>query len=291
MSSSSRAQYFVSAAELAELLSSSTPPVVLDVRNQNGVPDGRPEYEAGHVPGAFYVDLPRELVGPADVRKGAGPLPRITDLEASARSWGIDNGDAVVVYDNVFGTKAGRAWFVLRWAGIESVRLLDGGYAAWVSAGCPISTVEPAPGGGNVDLTEGNLPVLEADDAAEIVATGILLDARGYAQYVGKPAEGGRRTGHIPGAMSAPTGQNLSGDGLLLDEDQLLGRLAALGIDGSRPVGLYCGSGVAAAHELAVLLSVGVPGRLYVGSFSEWSADPERPVAIGPDGPDRPNNY
>ncbi len=272
----------MSAAELAELLSSSTPPVVLDVRNENGVPDGRPEYAAGHIPGAFYVDLPTELVGPAEARRGAGPLPTITDLQACARSWGIDNGDAIVVYDNVFGTKAGRAWFVLRWAGVESVRLLDGGYAAWLSAGYPISTVEPAPGQGNVDLSEGHLPILEADDAAEIATTGILLDARGYEQYVGKPTEGGRRTGHIPGAIAAPTRQNLSGDGLLLDEDQLLERFAALGIDGCRPVGLYCGSGVAAAHELAVLFSVGAPGRLYVGSFSEWSADPERPVAIGP---------
>jgi thiosulfate/3-mercaptopyruvate sulfurtransferase len=282
MSSSSRAKHFVRAAELAELLSSSTPPVVLDVRNENGVPDGRPEYAAGHVPGALYVDLPTELVGPADPRRGAGPLPSITDLEARARSWGIGNGDAVVVYDNAFGTKAGRAWFVLRWAGVESVRLLDGGYAAWVSGGFPVSTVEPVPEKGNVDLTEGNLPVLEADDAAEMVATGILLDARGYEQYAGRPTEGGRRTGHIPGAISAPTRQNLGADGFLLDEDRLVERFAALGVDGSRPVGLYCGSGVAAAHELAVLLSVGIPGCLYVGSFSEWSADPERPVAIGP---------
>jgi thiosulfate/3-mercaptopyruvate sulfurtransferase len=126
MTSTARAKHFVSAAELAALVSSSAPPVVLDVRNENGVPDGRPEYEMGHVPGALYVDLLTELVGTVDGHKGAGPLPGITDLQARARSWGIDNGGPVVVYDNVFGTKAGRAWFVLRWAGIESVRLLDG---------------------------------------------------------------------------------------------------------------------------------------------------------------------
>jgi thiosulfate/3-mercaptopyruvate sulfurtransferase len=266
-----RGQYFVSADELDGLFRSGSPPVVLDVRNQNGVPDGRPEYEKGHVPGAVYVDLRRELCGARDGRGAGCPLPAITDLQESARSWGVDNGDPVVVYDNVYGTKAGRAWFVLRWAGVSDVRLLDGGYAAWVAGGYPVSTEEPVVEAGDVVLAGGRLPVIDAGGAAECGEAGILLDARGYEQYAGN--------GHIPGAVAAPTRDNLDADGFLLTEKELRQRFARLGVDGSRPVGLYCGSGVAAAHEFAVLASLGMASSLYVGSFSEWSADPDRPVA------------
>jgi thiosulfate/3-mercaptopyruvate sulfurtransferase len=279
---SRRAGYFVGASELSALLAAEKPPVLLDVRNANGVPDGRPDYEAGHIPGAVYVDLPTELVGPRNDRSGAGPLPLVADLQASARRWGISNGDSVVVYDNVAGTKAGRAWFVLRWAGIEDVRLLDGGYAAWQAAGYETSTKEPDPQPGDVDLSTGYLPVLDADAAARLARSGVLLDARGYAQYRGSVEGGVRIGGHIPGAISAATQENLGADGLLLDEEQLRARFAALGVDGSKAVGLYCGSGVAAAHELAVLSSLGLPASLYVGSFTEWSSDPARPVETGP---------
>jgi thiosulfate/3-mercaptopyruvate sulfurtransferase len=268
-----RSQVFVSAQELYGLSRSRAAPVVLDVRNQNGVPDGRPEYQRGHVPGAVYVDLARELCGVSDARGGGCPLPPIADFQDCARSWGINNGDAVVVYDNVFGTKAGRAWFLLRWAGVTDVRLLDGGYAAWVSAGYPVSTGEPVRQLGDVALTEGHLPVIDAQGAAALGETGALLDARGYEQYA--------VNGHIPGAVAAPTRENLDRDGLLLPEAQLRQRFAALGVDGSEPVGLYCGSGVAAAHEFAVLASLGWAVDLYVGSFSEWSTDPDRPIATG----------
>ena len=145
MTASSRAGHFVTATELATLLAGPRPPVLLDVRNQNGVADGRLEYQAGHLPGAVYVDLPTELQGAPDGFSGARPLPPTDQLQDRARAWGISAGDPVVVYDNVSGTKAGRAWFVLRWAGLESVRLLDGGYQAWLRGGHPVSTAEPAP--------------------------------------------------------------------------------------------------------------------------------------------------
>jgi thiosulfate/3-mercaptopyruvate sulfurtransferase len=279
---SPREHYFVGARELAALLATATPSILLDVRNANGVPDGRPDYEAGHIPGAVYVDLPTELVGRADDRSGAGPLPAVADLQARARQWGISQGDSVVVYDNVAGTKAGRAWFVLRWAGIEDVRILDGGYAAWRAAGLPASTETPDPPPGDVKLSAGHLPVLNADAAASLPEHGVLLDARGADAYRGSADSGG----HIPGALSAPTRDNLGADGLLLDEERLRARFAALGADGSRPIGVYCGSGVAAAHQLAVLSSLGVPASLYVGSFTQWSSDPARPVATGSDGVD-----
>jgi thiosulfate/3-mercaptopyruvate sulfurtransferase len=279
---SQRDEYFVDASVLRELLHGSQPPVVLDVRNENGVPDGRPEYAAGHIPNAVYVDLPSELVGQRDDRSGAGPLPDVTDLQARARAWGISNEDSVVVYDNVFGTKAGRAWLVLRWAGLDNVRILNGGYAAWLESGYDVSTEEPRVVPGDVRLSANHLLVLDADGAAALARDGVLLDARGGEQFRGSSVDGERSGGHIPGAVSAPTSDNLDERGLLLEEGQLRRRFEALGADGSQPIGVYCGSGVAAAHELAVLASLGVAASIYVGSFTAWSSDPARPVTIGP---------
>jgi thiosulfate/3-mercaptopyruvate sulfurtransferase len=268
-----RSAHFISAAELATWLAGHRPPVVLDVRNANDAPAGRPEYDAGHIPGAVYVDLPTELQDTPGGTRGARPLPPVEELQERARAWGISAGQPVVVYDNVAGTKAGRAWFVLRWAGIASVRLLDGGYRAWADGGYPVSTVAPAPARGDVVLSPGHLGVLDADEAAALAARGELYDARGRGQFA---------AGHIPAAIAAPTTGNLTPDGLLKDEESLRARFVGLGIDGSRPVGVYCGGGVAGAHELAVLASLGIPASLFVGSFSAWSADPAREVETGP---------
>lgn len=280
VTSASRAEHFVTAAELAKLLTNPRPPVVLDVRNSNDVPDGRPEYQAGHIPGAVYVDLPTELQGVREGFSGARPLPPLERLQEQARAWGISAGDPVVVYDNVAGTKAGRAWFVLRWAGIASVRLLDGGYQAWADGGYQVSVAEPAPVPGDVVLSPGHLDVLDADEAAAFAARGALYDARALSQFAGSAQQ--PRTGHIPGAIAAPTRENLTAEGLVKDERTLRERFAALGIDGGRAVGVYCGGGVAGAHELAVLASLGIPAALFVGSFSAWSSDPSREVETGP---------
>jgi thiosulfate/3-mercaptopyruvate sulfurtransferase len=280
VTSAARAEHFITAAELAKLLTDPHPPVVLDVRNSNDVPDGRPEYEAGHVPGAVYVDLPTELQGVREGFSGARPLPALERLQERARAWGISEGDPVVVYDDVFGTKAGRAWFVLRWAGIASVRILDAGYRAWVDGGYPVAAAEPAPAPGDVVLSPGHLDVLDADEAAALAQRGSLYDARSFHQYAGSADH--PRSGHIPGAIAAPTRENLTTDGFLKDDKSLRDRFAGLGIDGTRPVGVYCGGGVAGAHELAVLASLGIPAALFVGSFSAWSSDPGRDVETGP---------
>ncbi|GIJ71168.1 sulfurtransferase [Virgisporangium ochraceum] len=247
------------------LRAGARPPVVLDVRFGDGT-------AAGHIPGAVHVDLSTQLAGPETGLSGRRPLPDIRDLEWLARSWGIDDGDTVVVYDTAAGTKAGRAWWVLRWAGLADVRILDGGLAAWTAAGLPVTSSASAPSPGSVTLTAGHLRELTADEAAEYAAAGRLLDARGAAAYA---------AGHIPGAVSAPTRDALDADGLLLDTGALRRRFADLGVDGSRPVGLYCGGGVAAAHAAAVLHAAGIETALFVGSFSAWSADPSRPVATG----------
>ncbi len=184
-------------------------------------------------------------------------------------------------YDDWNGFAAARAWWLLRWAGVEDVTVLDGGLAAWRRAGESLETgpVEPQPG--SVRLSAGRLPVLTADEAAATATAGVLLDARAAERYRGEVEPIDPRAGHIPGALSAPTTEHLRPDGTLLSAAQLRARFAALGVDGTQPVGAYCGSGVTAAHEILALAVAGVDAALYAGSWSQWSADPARPVSVG----------
>lgn len=270
--------------ELRELLDTSAPPALLDVRWALGDPDGRRHYRAGHLPGAVYVDLDSELAAPASPGEGRHPLPDLAGLRAAARRWGVRCGQPVVAYDATGGLAAARAWWLLRWAGLPDVRLLDGGLAAWRAAGYPEASGEERPEPGDVELTPGRLPVLTADQAAELArGGGVLLDARAGRRYRGEVEPVDPRAGHIPGARCAPTTENLTETGAFRSAEELRERFHALGVDGSAPVGVYCGSGVTAAHEIAALAVAGVPAALYPGSWSQWSADPARPAATGPD--------
>ena len=263
---------------------------VLDVRWKLGGPPGREEFERGHIPGAVYVDLDTELARHGAPTDGRHPLPDESDFQAAARRWGLNDGDSVVVYDDVSGTSAARAWWLLRHAGVRDVRVLDGGLAAWRDAGMPIETetVTPAPGG--IHLQFGALPTLDADGAAALTHDGVLLDARAAERFRGEVEPVDPRPGHIPGAVSAPTTDNLDADGRMLPSDVLAARFAALGIRPETPVGVYCGSGVTAAHEALALVTAGFPmPSLYAGSYSAWSNGPERPVAGGADGADSGN--
>nr|WP_255622615.1 sulfurtransferase [Pseudonocardia sp. DSM 110487] len=268
---------------LAEELAGANPPMLLDVRWALGDPHGREHHREGHVPGAVYVDLDTELAAhPADPTQGRHPLPDVEDLQAAARRWGISAGRPVVVYDATGGLAAARAWWLLRWAGLTDVRLLDGGLAAWTAGGRPVETGPgPDPEPGDVELTGGHMPVLDADGAAALARTGVLLDARATERYRGEVEPIDPRAGHIPGAVSAPTGDNLASDGRFRRADELRARFAELGAAGK--VGVYCGSGVSAAHQIAALTAIGVDAALYSGSWSAWSSDPDRPVATGPE--------
>ncbi|WP_329459613.1 sulfurtransferase [Streptomyces sp. NBC_01497] len=193
-------------------------------------------------------------------------------------------GSPVVVYDDEGGRAAGRAWWVLRWAGIDGVRLLDGGLAAWRRIGGPLTTDVPDPAHGDAVVEPGRLPVLDAADAARLARQGLLLDARTAAQYRGDPGAGDDSpAGHIPGAINAPTAGNLDADGDFADGETLRARFHALGADDTRSVGVYCGGGVAAAHEIAALAAIGINAALYPGSWSAWVTDSTRPVAVGPE--------
>ncbi|WP_250031455.1 sulfurtransferase [Paractinoplanes maris] len=269
----------IDVAELQARLTGSDAPVVLDVRWVLGDPHGAEHYRAGHIPGAVYVDLETELAGPARPGTGTGrhPLPDLAKFQDDVRRWGVTRRGGVVVYDNTGGLAAARAWWLLRWAGIPDVRILDGGLAAWLAAGHPQATGDaPSRPAGDVVLRPGQLPTLNADQAADLPRTGTLVDARAGERYRGEVEPVDPRAGHIPGAVSLPTAANLDG-GRFLATAALRERFAGL----RGPVGVYCGSGVTAAHEIAALAIAGIDAALYPGSWSEWSSDPGRPAGTG----------
>lgn len=267
--------------ELVEAMLSSRPPVVLDVRWQLVDSAGHDHYRAGHLPGSVYVDLDTELAAPPTPEAGRHPLPALADLQAAARRWGIDVGSRVVVYDDWEGKAAARAWWLLRWAGLTDVRILDGGIGAWKAAGMRISTGDATPRVGTVVLTEGHLPTVTIDQVAALDPTqALLLDARATERFTGETEPVDPRPGHIPGAVSAPTGDIVDADGHFLPTAQLRDRFAALGA-ADREVVVYCGSGVTAAHQIAALADAGIEATLFPGSYSQWSSDASRPVALG----------
>ncbi|TJZ41568.1 sulfurtransferase [Streptomyces piniterrae] len=275
----------ITATELASELASpaeKAAPVLLDVRYQLGGPPGRPQYEAGHLPGAVYVDLDSELAGTPG-KAGRHPLPDLTVFTAAMRAAGVSADRPVVVYDGGQGWAAARAWWLLRWAGHRDVRVLDGGLAAWQASGGTMSVDKETPRAGDFTPVPGSLPLLTADDAAALARRGVLLDARAAERYRGEVEPIDRVAGHIPGAVSAPTTENVAEGGTVFrDAAALAERFAAFGATPDAEVGVYCGSGVSAAHQVLALAVAGIPAALYVGSWSEWSGDPSRPVATGP---------
>ncbi|MGW1588470.1 sulfurtransferase [Streptomyces sp. NPDC002386] len=277
----------ISATELAHEIEGEAPPVLLDVRWQlslakaAGEPefDGRAEYAAGHIPGAVFVDLDRELAS-APGEGGRHPLPDLAEFGAAMRRAGVSATRPVVVYDGGVGWAAARAWWLLRWTGHPDVRCLDGGLPAWQGA---LSTATPAPAEGDFRPVPDPAGLLDADQAAALAESGVLLDARAGERYRGEVEPIDRVGGHIPGAVSAPTTENVGPDGRFLSAADLRDRFKALGVSTDVPVGVYCGSGVSAAQEVLALAVAGIPSALYVGSWSQWSSDPSRPVAVGPD--------
>ncbi len=269
----------IDATSLRERLAAGERIRLLDVRWQLGVPDPRGRYESGHLPGAVYLDLETELADPASPVLGRHPLPSLSRLRECARGWGLDDGDVVVAYDDNAGMSAARAWWLLRWAGVESVLLLDGGLGAWTSAGGELESGPVAVEPGTITLSEGHLAVIGIDEAAAF--PGVLLDARAAERYAGEVEPVDPRAGHIPGAVSAPTSDNVGADGTFLSADELRRRFESLGAGPDAAVAAYCGSGVTAAHEVAALMIAGLDAALYPGSWSQWSNQPARPVATG----------
>ncbi len=268
----------VSVSELARLLSGGRPPVLLDVRWQLGGPAQRPAYLAGHIRGAQWCDLDRDLADPAGAG-GRHPLPDPVRLQAAMRGWGIHPDSAVVVYDGANSVAAARAWWVLRWAGLSQVQVLDGGFAAWTASEQPIQTEVESPELGTVVVRPGSLPALDAAAAASWAGAGRLVDVRAAERFRGELEPIDPVAGHIPGAVNRPTMDNVSSSGEFRPAEALRDRFVGLADD--QPVGVYCGSGVTAAHTVLAMHEAGLDAVLYPGSWSEWITDPSRPVATG----------
>jgi thiosulfate/3-mercaptopyruvate sulfurtransferase len=273
----------VTAQDPADRLAAQRRLTLLDVRWRLGGPPGRELYDAAHIPGAAFVDLDLDLAAPPG-EGGRHPMPAAADFERAMRRAGVSDGRPVVVYDDADSTAAARAWWLLRYFGHPSVLVLDGGFRAWTAAGYPVDPPSQAYHGAIGDFTArpGHLGLIDADSAASAARAGLLLDARAGERYRGEAEHVDPVAGHIPGAVSAPTAENVNPDGTFRSPADLAARFAALGADGDRPVAAYCGSGVTAAHEVLALTLAGIPAALYVGSWSNWITDPARPIAVGP---------
>jgi thiosulfate/3-mercaptopyruvate sulfurtransferase len=280
-----RVRDLISPEELADLLPEAT---LLDVRWQLGRTDGREQYLTGHIPGAGFVDLATDLsdppADPVDDR-GRHPLPDPERFGEVMRRCGVSADRPVVVYDDVSGQAAARAWWLLRHHGHDDVRLLDGGWTAWVGADGAVEEGEAPVVSGDFVPGPGRLPVLDVDGAAEVAREGVLLDARGAERFRGETEPIDPVAGHVPGARNVPTTANLgAGPGARFRPVEELREVYAEALrvaDGGGTVGVSCGSGVTAAHDAFVLHGLGVETALYAGSWSGWTSDPERPVETG----------
>lgn len=277
----------VTAARLADVLTAgANPPVLLDVRWDLAAGARRDLYAQGHIPGAAFVDLETDLAAPPGAG-GRHPLPGGAPFEAAMRRAGVRAEGDVVVYDAATSTAAARAWWLLRYFGHATVSVLDGGLAAWISAGgrLDMSSTHPAgcapQGDGDFLVRPGAMPVLDAHGAAALAVTGVLLDARAPERFRGETEPLDPVAGHIPGARNHPTTENLDADGRFLAPGRLRDGFGAAGVHDATSVGAYCGSGVTAAHEVLALELAGFAAALYPGSWSEWVTDPQRPVATG----------
>jgi len=246
---------------------------------------GRDEYARGHLPGASFLDVDADLAGPGGARGGPlgrHPWPPEAKVSQVLGALGLRPSDLVVAYDDQSGAIAARLWYLLRAHGHEAVALLDGGFRKWTAEERPLSTEVPAPSPTTypVRLRPGFVLAKGEVDASR----DLVLDARAGERYRGESEPIDPRPGHIPGARSAPFTENLTADAVPLfrPSSELRARYEALGAGTREPV-VYCGSGVTACHDLLALHLAGLGGRLYAGSWSEWSSDPTLPVATGPE--------
>ena len=247
---------------------------------------GREQYRAGHVPGAVYASLSKDLAAPPTGRNGRHPIPCVEDLEATFGRLGISPATQVVMYDQDTGMFASRMWWTLRYLGHDAAAVLDGGWAKWVREGRAVKSGDeqraPAVFTGR-RRKELRLPLEQVQSALD-EASVLLVDARAPERFEGRSEPIDRTPGHIPGAVNYFYQRNVSDDGVMLPSETLKAQFDE--VLGGRPadqVVMYCGSGVSACHNLLAMEHAGIRGaRLYPGSWSEWSSDPQRPVETGP---------
>jgi len=248
---------------------------------------GRVDYLAGHIPGAIYADLDRDLAGPVTPSSGRHPLPDPDDFISLASGWGIGDATQVVVYDQASGALAARLWWMLRWVGHDRVAVLDGGLDAWIQSGLPLETSQPA--FAEAHLT-GNVQaemIATLDDVVAAVSGHhdmTVIDARDPARFAGRSEPIDAVAGHVPGAVNLPFVLNLAEGGRWKSPDDIRHAWEnRLGERLNGPLAAMCGSGVTACHLALAAVVAGIDEpRVFVGSWSEWIRDPSRPVAAEP---------
>lgn len=263
----------ISATELRHSLSDH---VILDVQFTLGGPPSMDEYSAAHLPEARHLAIDGDLSAPPGPH-GRHPLADLDTVTSALIRCGVRDGDSVVVYDGRTSLSAGRAWWVLRYYGFDTVRVLDGGLAAWISEGGAVTTEVPNVQPGDVTLSAGHLPLLTLPDAAAAARVGHLWDVRAPERYRGDVEPIDAVAGHIPGARNAPAAGFQDESGRFLPAAELRRHALALGIEPGDAAS--CGSGVTAAQVALGLEEAGIQVGVYIGSWSEWSSDPARPVA------------
>ncbi len=251
--------------------------------------NGRDEYETDHLPGAVFVDLERDLAVHGGPGLGRHPLPPVDAFAKSLGALGIGNGSHVIAYDDAAGSTAARLWWMLRQVGHRRVSVLDGGLSAWRATGYPVTADPPviAPCTFVPRLRQGLVASRRDVDDARSSSGSVVIDARARERFEGRVEPIDVRAGHIPGARNAPFSENLvrsEADGIsrFKTAEALRRQFENVGIDETKAVIVYCGSGVTACHNALALELAGFPEpRLYVGSWSDWSGDQELPVATG----------
>lgn len=273
---------FVSANELNEAIQAGRKHTVIAALWEPKEGKAWSKFQSEHVPTAMFCDPSSQLAGMPGRKDGRNPMPPIDVVEKAVAQWGIEPGRPTCVYDGGNGLFAARLWWVLRWAGVEDVFILDGGFASWDAAGMPTvagpgGMVVPRP----MKLREGQLPIAGIDEVKGF--EGLLIDARGQRRFEGRREVLDLRAGHIPGAVNVPVEELFDDADRVKDVDFIRDRFAQVGIThNSNPDDaiVYSGSGNHSALMLAAMEHAGLPVlRHYVGGWSQWSADPGNPIA------------
>jgi thiosulfate/3-mercaptopyruvate sulfurtransferase len=277
----------ISATNLVERIAAAPGSVfIVDCRFDLAAPDaGETAYAAGHIPGAHYLHLDRDLSGAKTGKNGRHPLPERAAIVARLKEIGLNSGQQVVAYDAQGGMYAARLWWLLRWLGHDSVALLDGGLQAWQAAGQPLDSSTPAASPGTFAAGAPLAVTIDVDGVLRNLNTHerVLIDARAADRYRGENETLDAVGGHIPGALNRFFKDNLNADGRFKSAHDLRTTFGAL-LSATSPdrVVLQCGSGVTACHNALAMEIAGLHGAaLYPGSWSEWSSDASRPVATG----------
>jgi thiosulfate/3-mercaptopyruvate sulfurtransferase len=262
--------------------------VILDCRFDLAAPEaGKQAYLGRHIPTARYVDLNRDLSAPVSPATGRHPLPRPEHLAALFGCLGVSRDTQVIAYDEINGSLAARAWWLLRWLGHDKAAVLDGGLKAWLEAGGAVESGEPQvpPHAASFAPRPDSTCVVTAAEVLEASRDPrrLVVDARAPERFAGRLEPIDPVAGHVPGAVNHPFTANLGEDGRFLAAPELTRRWRErLGDRAPADVIAMCGSGVTACHDLLALELAGFPGaKLYAGSWSEWIRDPRRPIARG----------